>query len=104
MEKLMENVIISEDGCFVWQGALTSGYGSTTYNSKSWRSHRLSYTLTKGPIREGLVIDHLCRNRACINPDHLEAVPQRINVLRGDTARKDNICKRGHKVVGDNVW
>ena len=63
-------------------------------------AHRVAYTQCVGPIGEGLVLDHLCRNRACVNPWHLEEVTQRVNILRGHHAVADNYrkdkCPQGH--------
>lgn len=90
------------DDCWLWTGCLAdTGYGRLTYNTEQWYAHRLSYVLHKGEISEGLVLDHLCRNRACVNPDHLQAVPQSINVLRGlNKAGFEQInrthCPKGH--------
>jgi uncharacterized UBP type Zn finger protein len=71
-------------------------------------AHRVSYEAANGPIPEGLVIDHLCRVAACINPDHLEAVTQRENMLRGVGPVAVNVqktrCTHGHLFDSDNTY
>ena len=71
--------------CWLWTSELTvKGYGRfTPYGRQHLRAHRVSYELANGPVPDGLVIDHTCRVRHCVNPAHLEAVTVRLNSLRG---------------------
>lgn len=73
--------------CWPWGGARTAaGYGVLGRGRRGEGlayAHRVAYESRRGPIPEGLQIDHLCRNRACCNPAHMEAVTQRVNIARG---------------------
>jgi hypothetical protein len=98
------------DQCWEWRGARDpNGYGTFTVARKVTHfAHRYAYELFVGPIPEGLVIDHLCRNRGCINPTHMEPVTNAENVLRGEgptavNARKTH-CKRGHPFDDVNTY
>lgn len=94
--------------CWPWIGGLSDkGYGRVMIAGVRRGSHCVAYELVEGPIPHGLQIDHLCRNPACVNPSHLEAVTQGVNVLRGvspsaQNARKTH-CPRGHPLAGWNV-
>lgn len=95
--------------CIVWTAAKSRlGYGHMGVDGRTREVHRVAYEAFVGPVPEGLTLDHLCRNRACVNPDHLEPVPHRENVLRGEgptavNARKTH-CKRGHELSPENVY
>lgn len=81
-------VLNKETGCWDWIASKNQdGYGQFKLNSKMLKAHRVSYHNFKGPIPEGLQLDHLCSNRSCINPDHLEPVTQAVNNRRGDLAK-----------------
>lgn len=88
-DRLMSRVkFVPETGCWEWQGAKSSGYSSLSVNGKCVRGHRVSYELFVGEIPAGLQIDHLCNNRACINPRHLEAVTAQQNAGSRPVLRK----------------
>lgn len=104
LARLMSRVDKST-GCWIFQGALRNGYGAISIEKKTVYTHRYSYERLVGPIPDGLVIDHLCRNRACCNPEHLEPVEQRVNCLRGDRAGlRVSACLRGHDYTPENTY
>lgn len=104
--------VSEETGCWFWCGALVNGYGhiGIVLNGKlkHKKVHRVSYELYVGPIPEGLTLDHLCRNPACFNPDHLEPVTLGENVRRGfspsTTNREKTHCVHGHEYTPENTY
>lgn len=97
-----------EGGCWEWMGKLTrNGYGKCQFHNKEFYVHRLSYTWVFGEIPSDKVLDHLCRNRKCVNPSHLEVVTSRENVLRGESVfakrKRQTHCIHGHPLSGSNL-
>lgn len=99
------------DGCWEWTGScfIPQGYGRFWMGGTKYvRAHRFAYELLVGPIPDGLVLDHLCRNRKCVRPDHLEPVTQGENVLRGVGLPAVNVakthCIHGHEFTEANTY
>ncbi len=98
-------------GCWLWAGAKSPlGYGRFRFWGKTVQSHRFIYTVRKGPIGPR-PLDHLCRRPACVNPNHLEAVSDRENVLRGiipdmlrERAAAITHCPQGHEYSKENTY
>jgi hypothetical protein len=98
-------VAVDGIGCWIWTGyVISSGYGQF---GKRTRAHRYVYELLVGPIPDGLILDHLCRVRRCVNPDHLEPVTMAENTRRGyspwSKRSRQRYCKRGHPLAGSNL-
>ena len=96
-------------GCWLWIGATQrKGYGAIRFDGKFIAAHRVSYTVFRGKIPDGLELDHLCRVHCCINPDHLEAVSHSMNVHRGKSPSANNArkthCKNGHAFTPENTY
>lgn len=91
--------------CILWKGRIDKdGYG----RSGSKGAHRVAYEEAGGTLIKGLEIDHLCRNRACVNPNHLEQVTHKVNTLRGNTItakfKATTHCPAGHEYSKDNTY
>jgi hypothetical protein len=113
INRIKRDTTVNANGCWIWQGRLDrSGYGELRLKgtpSKTPLAHRISYEVFVGRIPAGYQIDHLCRVRSCVNPDHLEPVTPRENTLRSPLAitaqyaRQDS-CKRGHPFDEKNTY
>lgn len=110
VERFFANIQKTPNGCWEWQRVKDKdGYGlfkvgSYKDNSRRMaRVHRWSYEEFVGPIPKGKQLDHLCRNRCCANPQHLEPVTNLVNTQRGWRANK-SICKSGHPLTGENLY
>jgi HNH endonuclease len=95
--------------CWLWTGQKTRlGYGYVKWRQRSMLPHRVAYQLLVGPIPDGLELDHLCRNRLCVNPNHLEPVDHRSNILRGESPcavnAKKTHCIHGHELTKENTY
>lgn len=108
LERMTPKTQVLPNGCWQWIGNKTGlGYGYIKCDGRRRLAHRVAYELHRGPIPDGLVLDHLCRHSWCVNPYHLEAVTQGENTRRGvgisvRNARKTH-CPQGHPYSGNNV-
>ena len=108
-ERFWAKVSVQMDGCWVWTGALNQcGYGNFKHPF-SKLAHRVSYRMLRGSIDAGLVLDHLCRVRSCVNPEHLRAVTHADNMLAPGSQWPAAIhatktkCPRGHRLDPPNL-
>lgn len=108
IERFIANIEVHKDGCWLWVAGLDAyGYGQFYFYGRRGKTHRFSYEYFKKKIEKGLAIDHLCRNRRCVNPEHLEEVTLGENILRGEGIAAKNKrkthCLRGHEFDTDNL-
>lgn len=104
-ERILPRLRQEENGCWVWTGHVTpNGYGQVGMGRRLALVHRLMLELWEGaPLPEGCDVDHTCRNRACANPVHLEAVSRKENIRRGLNGVLKTHCKHGHPWVEENI-
>jgi len=101
-------VIHPTTGCHEWQGALNQGYGSFSIRNSTYPAHRVAYVQAHGEPAPGMVIDHVCRNRRCVNAagGHLRPLTAAENIRIGDAGRHGRekvLCPRGHALAGVNL-
>jgi hypothetical protein len=106
----LDRITINDNGCWVWNGTKhEDGYGLISIGGKREYAHRVMYQLFVGPVNNNRELDHLCRNPACCNPSHLEAVSSRENSLRGNhplfVVHRERRCREGHDLtLPENVY
>lgn len=109
MEKFHAKYAINPTtGCWEWAASINNqGYGTIRVAYRLQLAHRFAYERFVGPIPDGLVLDHLCKNTKCCNPEHLQVVTQQINILRGDSPAalhaRTTHCPRGHEYNAENT-
>lgn len=105
LERTAQKFTISDSGCWSWNRFIgKNGYSQVSMNGVVYSGHRIMYTAVKGEIAKGLQLDHLCRNRACINPSHLEPVTLKLNLQRGrNWQREKTHCPKGHEYTDMNI-
>lgn len=103
-KRILARTVVKGD-CWEWTGGVVNtGYGLTSVSGRRWLTHRLAHELWIGPIPESFEVDHLCRNRVCLNPDHLEAVSKAVNMRRAWAANRMSACRRGHAFTPENTF
>lgn len=106
VERALSNVEKNDKGCWLWKGSLTvrGKYAQMNIRGRVVRVHRWLYQKLKKKVSRRLDLDHTCRVRHCINPEHLEPVTRKVNLARGVGGKPWSRCAQGHDVLGDNVY
>lgn len=107
MERFNDSIDLLDNGCWQWNKSLAhDGYGVISLGLFNNFAHRFSYAVFVDEIPKGRQLDHLCRNRGCVNPEHLEPVTVKENLMRGEGIAAKNakktICPQGHAYTGTN--
>lgn len=109
-ERFWSKTIERQDGCWEWVGTRNQhGYGQVLLTRRKKRAaHQVSFEALVGPIPDGLVLDHLCRNHWCVNPRHAEPVTDRVNILRGEGIAAQladrTHCRKDHEFSQENTY
>jgi HNH endonuclease len=106
ISEVIGRAVIQENGCALWPGSLNgSGYAHGRWGRRVVTLHRLLYEAVKGPVPDGMVLDHVCGERSCINFAHLEPVTSGENTRRGRRPQREKThCPEGHLLSGDNLY
>lgn len=112
LNRIADKYFVGDGGCWEWTAQKCwGGYARIRAYGAMRVAHRVLYELLVGPVPTGLDLDHLCRNRGCVNPEHLEPVTRKENVNRGivaqvngDRNRALTRCKRGHEFTLENTY
>lgn len=105
-ERLLSKRKIDANGCWLWTGTLKRGYGAITFKYKQLAVHRVAFQLFNGPIKDGMSLDHLCCNKRCFNPMHLEQCTRAENIRRywGPSYNPKTHCANGHPITEENTY
>lgn len=105
LPRFWAKVVKQPGGCWEWIGARkTHGYGNfCPERTRTVLAHRYAWEIMVGPIPDGMTLDHLCKNRACVNPEHLQVVSGSENQRRAHQGRERALCDKGHALLGENV-
>jgi hypothetical protein len=105
MEYVADMITSMDTDCILWHKSYReNGYGQTFFQGKVTKAHRAAWIKAKGEIPEGMVIDHMCGNRGCVNVEHLRVVTQRENIMAGKWNRDNrDACPKGHPNTPENT-